>query len=80
MIRKTYTQNWPAYNEAKSKEKALFMELLADLCGDVQDTQQKMGRPTLLLGDMIYCATFKVYSLYSGRRFSSDMEAAYEKE
>src|SRR5579871_5588898 len=30
--KRTYTQNWPAYNEAQTTEKGRFQELLADLC------------------------------------------------
>ena len=31
-VRKTYRQNWPAYNAAQTHEKAKFQELLSELC------------------------------------------------
>jgi len=77
-MRVTYSQNWPAYNKAQSREKALFMRLLADLCSGIEQEPYKFGRPKLPLSDMAFCSTFKVFSLYSGRRFSSDMKIAKE--
>src|SRR5580658_6304900 len=34
-IRKTYPQDWPAYNEAQTNEKRHFQTLLRDLCADL---------------------------------------------
>jgi transposase len=77
--RKTYSQNWTAYNEAQQQEKTLFMQLLADLCGSIEQPQYAFGRPMLPITDMIFCSVFKVYSTFSGRRFTSDMNMAKEK-
>lgn len=77
-MRLTYSQNWPAYNKAQSREKAMFMGLLSDLCSGIEQKPYKFGRPNLLLSDMVFCSVFKVFSLYSGRRFSSDMKMAKE--
>ena len=33
--RKTYPQDWPAYNAAQTSEKDTFMVLLADLCANI---------------------------------------------
>lgn len=74
-----FSQNWPAYNQAQQREKELFMELLAELCSRVEEPKYKFGRPRNRLSEMLYCATFKIYSLYSGRRFTTDMEIAKEK-
>src|SRR5205814_6554724 len=35
--RKTYRQDWPAYNEAQTNEKDTFQTLLRDLCRDLPD-------------------------------------------
>jgi len=78
-VRITYGQDWPNYNKAQTREKELFMELLADLCRQIPNEQYSFGRPTLSLGDMIFCSAFKVFSGYSGRRFVSDIKTAKEK-
>ena len=75
----TYSQDWSAYNKAQKNEKALFMDLLFDLCGSVKNPTYDFGRPTLPLADMIFCSVFKVYSTFSGRRFTTDMRTAKEK-
>jgi transposase len=78
--RKTYTQNWPAYNEAQTNEKDQFKRLLADLCAGIETPAPKSakgGRPKLPLGDAIFAAVFKVYSTFSGRRFISDLRDAH---
>ena len=36
VTRKTYPQNWTAYNAAQSEEKTRFGVLLADLCKGIQ--------------------------------------------
>lgn len=77
-MRVTYSQDWPAYNTAQSKEKTLFMQLLADLCSGIEQKPYTFGRPKIPLSDMVFCSAFKVFSLYSGRRFSSDMKIAEE--
>lgn len=75
-----YSQDWSAYNQAQMREKEEFMEILAHLCNTITTPPQPTnGRPKLNLKDMVYCAVFKVYSLYSGRRFTSDMNHAQEK-
>src|SRR5215208_7435684 len=74
--RVTYSQNWPAYNRAQTGEKAQFCTLLRDLVADVHTPEQKRGRPALPLSDMIFAATYKVYSTVSGRRFMSDLRTA----
>jgi transposase len=74
--RVTYAQNWPAYNAAQTSEKAQFCTLLRDLVADVPTPEQKRGRPSLPLSDMLFAAAFKVYSTFSGRRFMTDLSAA----
>lgn len=78
-IRKTYTQNWKAYNQSQQVEKAKFMQLLGDITSRVPQPPYTFGRPTLPIGDMIFGMVFKTYSTFSGRRFTSDMTDAKEK-
>jgi transposase len=77
----TYKQVWPAYNLAQTNEKAKFQELLYDLTRDVEEMPRKSiaGRKRLPLGDMIFCAAFKTYALFSGRRFISDVREAQQR-
>ena len=78
--RKTYPQNWPAYNEAQQNEKREFQRLLHDLCKDIPTPPQTgRGQRCLLLADAMFCAVFKVYSTMSARRFTSDLCDAQEK-
>jgi transposase len=50
--------------------------LLRDLVASVPTPEQKRGRPSLPLSDMIFSAAFKVYSTVSGRRFMTDLRNA----
>ncbi len=78
-VKKTYKQEWTAYNRAQTHEKERFLSLLAELCKGIEDPIQSFGRPRLPLGDVIFASTFKVYSTFSGRRFSSDLRDAHSK-
>jgi transposase len=74
--RKTYAQNWPAYNLAQQNEKREFQTLLASLCQGISSTEQEKpsrGRPAVPLADTIFSVVYKVYSTFSGRRFTSDL-------
>lgn len=75
-VRVTYAQNWTAYNKAQTSEKAQFCALLKDLVSSVPTPEQKRGRPSLPLSDMIFSAAFKVYSTVSARRFMTDLRTA----
>ena len=75
--RKTYPQNWPAYNAAQTEEKTRFGSLLSDLCRGVpQPVQKGRGRPALPLSDMLFACAYKVYTGFSSRRFTSDLRDA----
>ncbi len=79
-VRKTYPQNWAAYDSAQINEKSKFQSLLFDLCKGIKEQPQKgPGRPRLPLSDAIFCAIFKVYSTVSGRRCMSDIADAQTK-
>jgi transposase len=76
VTRKTYTQNWPAYNAAQTQEKSKLQALLYELCRVIPEPEQRRGRPRLSLADIIFASTFKIYSTVSGRRFQSDLQEA----
>ena len=71
--RRTYPQDWPAYNAAQTSEKDTLMALLAGLCADIVQPQYGFGRPSLPLADMVYTGALKIYSGFSARRFDSDV-------
>ncbi len=76
-VKVTYTQEWSAYNAAQCEEKDRFVALLSDLCSRVATpTPEGPGRSRLPLGDMVFACTYKVYSRFSSRRFTSDLRDA----
>ena len=79
-VRKTYVQDWRAYNAAQTNEKQRFLELLRDLCSGVTEPErQRNGRPRLPIQDVIFAACYKTYSTLSARRFMSDLRDAQAK-
>src|SRR5215217_5526263 len=81
VTRKTYTQDWPAYNAAQTQEKSEIQALLYELCRNVPEPEKRKGRgrPQLPLSDMIFSSTYKIYSTVSGRRFSTDLREAKQR-
>jgi transposase len=78
--RKTYPQDWPCYNRAQANEKAMFLDLLDDLCRGVPEPErQRNGRPPLPIHDALFAACYKIYSTVSGRRFMTDLRDAQAK-
>ena len=69
VTRKTYSQNWGAYNQAQTQEKSQLQAYLYELCKNLPEPEQRTGRPRLSLADIIFSSTYKVYSTVSGRRF-----------
>jgi hypothetical protein len=43
--KKTYSQNWPAYNEAQAQEKRQFQVLLHELCKGLSEPIPTNGKP-----------------------------------
>lgn len=79
-VRKTYAQPWARYNAAQTSEKSTLQSLLFDLCKSIPEPiAAKTGRPRLPLRDGIFAAVFKVYSMLSSRRFTSDLCDAHTK-
>jgi transposase len=77
--RRTYPQNWPAYNAAQTNEKDQFMVLLRDLVAGLPEPEQKRGRPRLSPRDAVFAAVFKVYTTVSARRSMSDLREACKR-
>lgn len=77
--RKTHKQDWTAYNSAQTNEKSQFQRLLAELCKGIGSPNQHNGRPSLLLEDMIFACVYKVFSTFSSRRFTTDLNEAKQK-
>lgn len=76
--RRQYPQQWHEYNLAQTREKLHFQHLLHELCSEIEQPQQKRGRPRALLSDLIYVAVSRVYAGLSSRRFASDSRTALE--
>lgn len=70
-------RSWPSYNAAQTGEKGTFVALLSELCKSVSEPVQTNGRPRLLLADMLFAVTLKVYVGFSSRRFATDLKAAH---
>src|SRR5215218_2941843 len=80
VTRKTYPQQWPAYNMAQTQEKAIFLYLLHQLCQGVgSPAQYGAGRRRFPLEDMLFAMCYKVYSTISTRRFMSDFREAHAR-
>jgi transposase len=79
VTRKTYTQNWGAYNQAQTHEKSEIQALLYELCKVLPEPEQRTGRPRLSVADIIFSSCYKVYSTVSGRRFATDLREAKQR-
>ena len=79
--RPTYPQDWPSYNLAQQNEKDRFLVLLRDLCNAIpqEPRPRRKGRPSAPLSEKLFAATYKVYSGFSARRFTSDIRAARQQ-
>lgn len=76
-VTKKYTQDWHAYNLAKTNEKRLFYELLYDLSRIIREPEYSFGRPPVPIRDLFFCLGLKLYSGYSGRKVISDVKHAH---
>ncbi len=80
--RKTYPQNWPAYDEAATTEKARLELLLQSLCAGIEETARPAGapgRPRIPLSTAIFAAVMKVYTTVSSRRAMTDIRGCAER-
>jgi uncharacterized Zn finger protein len=67
-VRVTYPQNWKAYNRSQTDEIRLFDAYLRELVGNVDEPEQRRGRPRLSKQELLFCTIQKVYSQLSSRR------------
>lgn len=78
--RLSYSQDWPSYNRAQQSEKDSFLGLLRDLCATLDAPRSaSRGRPSAPLSAKLFAVTYKVYSGFSARRFTSDIKAAQQR-
>ncbi len=69
-----YSQDWSAYNQAQTKEKEMFIEILSELNSLLEvEYRKRKGRPNNQLQDMIFACAIKVYSGLSSRRVVSEL-------
>lgn len=79
VTRKTYAQNWPAYNAAQCREKETVQALLRSLCDGIQaPPRARRGRKPIAFSDAAYAMTMKVYTTFSGRRATKDISDCAE--
>lgn len=74
--KRTYRQNWTAYNGAQTTEKSRVEALLKSLCEGIEEPARKpgaRGRPRIPLRDAVFSAVMKVYTTFSGRRATTDI-------
>jgi transposase/predicted nucleic acid-binding Zn finger protein len=80
VTRKTYGQDWPAYNAAQCAEKATAQVLLRALCdGILTPPQSGRGQRAIPLSDAVYGMAMKVYTTVSGRRATTDIRQCAAK-
>jgi transposase len=77
--RKTYVQDWPAYNAAQAGEKDTVQILLRGLCdGIATPAHPGRGPKPIAYSDAIYGMAMKVYSGMSARRATGEIKACAE--
>jgi transposase len=71
--KRTYPQDWPAYDKAKTNEDYMFKELLRELLlmADIEQERSGPGRKGYSVQDKIFCAAIKVYARSSLRKAQS---------
>ena len=71
-----YGRDYGLYDLSQKTEKEGFLKLLAELCSRIHEPEQGMGRPRMSMADMAFATAYKVYSLFSLRRFTTDLAGA----
>lgn len=66
--------SWHNYNLSQTKEKALFVNILGDLCNLVVEPQHNKGRKPRPMKDIIFALVIKEYLNTSSRRVQSDLK------
>lgn len=68
--------SWHNYNESQTKEKALFVTLLKELCSLIEEPKHNKGRKPHKIKDIIYSICMRTYLNTSSRRVNSDLKIA----
>ncbi len=71
--RRTYQQDWPAYNAAQQNEKFHLRHLLADLVALIDEPLHEKGRRPYSRADQVFALVYKIYTKLSWRRFDTDL-------
>lgn len=66
--------NWHNYNKSQTKEKAIFVNILGDLCNQVLEPKHQKGRKPRPMKDIIFALVMKTYLNTSSRRVQSDLK------
>tara|TARA_Y100000310_G_scaffold339504_1_gene432374 strand:+ start:5570 stop:6760 length:1191 start_codon:yes stop_codon:yes gene_type:complete len=73
--KRTYSQDWPAYNKAQMKEKILLINILNELLDNIPFPEtKKVGRNPIPIRDKIFYLTLQAYNIKSSRRCIADLE------
>jgi transposase len=79
VVRKTYTQDWTAYNAAQCAEKETVQALLRGLCdGVATPAHPGRGPKPIPNSDAIFGMAMKVYTGMSARRATGEIKACAE--
>jgi len=72
---------WHNYNESQTKEKALFVNILNDICDLIEEKpHESVGRKPARTRDVIFALVLKQYLNTSSRRVQSDLKLFKETE
>ena len=74
-VRKTYPQQWTAYNLAKTREKLMAEELLLELLDNLEEPKSIFKSP-FTINEKIFIMFTYVYSGFSSRRAIAEVEIA----
>jgi transposase len=66
--------SWHNYNESQTKEKALFVNILKDLCDLIEEPIHQKGRKPAKTRDVIFSIVLQQYLNISSRRVQSDLK------
>lgn len=73
--------SWKNYNESQTKEKALFVNILNDICNLIEERpHETVGRKPAKTRDVIFALVLKQYLNTSSRRVQSDLKLFKETE
>lgn len=73
--RRTYPQDWSAYNKAQMKEKILLINILNELLDHIPFQEiRKVGRNPIKTRDKIFYLVLQAYNIKSSRRCIADLD------